>query len=77
MWIPIICSGIFFLKEKPKGIANYRRMVREIDFPNKKWAAVQRNKEYFWALSEGCHWLLGALEDHFPTPQATEVQVNA
>ena len=69
--------NFLFEGKTKKELVNYRRMVREIDFPNKKWAAVQRNKEYFWALSEGCHWLLGALEDHFPTPQATELQVNA
>jgi len=69
--------NFLFEGKTKKELVNYRRMVREIDFPNKKWAAVQRNKEYFWALSEGCHWLLGALEDHFPVPQATEVQVNA
>lgn len=39
----------------------YKRLVRDIDFPNKTWSSVQRNKEYFWALSEGCNWLLTEL----------------
>lgn len=44
-------------------LAVYRRIVREIEFPNKNWTALQKNKEYFWALSEGCHWLLKTIEE--------------
>ena len=42
-------------------LAVYKRVVRDIDSPNKSWALVHKNKEYFWALTEGCHWLLDLL----------------
>ena len=42
-------------------LAVYKRVVRDIDSPNKNWALVHKNKEYFWALTEGCHWLLDLL----------------
>ena len=41
----------------------YQRMLREISFQNKNWQAVQGNKEYFWALAEGSHWLLTTLDN--------------
>ena len=41
----------------------YQRILREIIFKNKTWESVQKNKEYFWALSEGSHWLLNALDE--------------
>ena len=41
----------------------YQRLLREIVFKNKTWESVQKNKEYFWALSEGCYWLLNTLDD--------------
>jgi hypothetical protein len=41
----------------------YQRILREIIFKNKTWESVQKNKEYFWALSEGSHWLLNTLEE--------------
>ena len=54
--------GVLF-EGKTKGeVVRYRRIARDIDFPNKNWAAVQRNKEYFFAISEGCHWLLQEME---------------
>lgn len=40
----------------------YQRILRDIDFPNKNWKAIQGNKEYFWALTEGCHWLLETMD---------------
>ena len=47
------------LDGKTKGeLAVYKRIVRDIDFPNQNWALLQKNKEYFWALAEGCLWLL-------------------
>ena len=53
------------LEGKTKGeLVVYQRIIRDIDFPNKNWKAIQGNKEYFWALSEGCHWLLEILEKH-------------
>jgi hypothetical protein len=42
-------------------LAIYKRVVRDIDSPNKNWTLVQKNKEYFWALAEGSHWLLDLL----------------
>ena len=43
-------------------LAIYKRVVRDIAFPNKNWTAIQKNKEYFWALAEGCHWLLDTMD---------------
>ena len=55
----------FLFEGKTKGeLVNYRRVIRDIEFPNQNWASIQRNKEYFWSLSEGCHWLLSKM-DHF------------
>ena len=42
-------------------LANYKRVIRDIDGKNKNWVTAQKNKEFFWALSEGCHWLLDLL----------------
>jgi len=44
-------------------LAKYKRKIRDFDGPNENWVAVQRNKEFFWALAEGCNWLLGILDD--------------
>lgn len=40
----------------------YQRILREIVFKNKTWESIQKNKEYYWALCEGCLWLLSALD---------------
>lgn len=48
-------------------LAIYKRIIRDIDFPNKNWSAIQKNKEYFWALAEGCHWLLNTLDQKLPS----------
>ncbi len=70
----------FLFEGKTKGeLVNYKRKIRDIDFPNKNWSAVQRNKEYFWALSEGAHWLLEQLEHYFGNPsdkRNTEQEVS-
>ena len=50
-------------------LAIYKRIVRDIDFPNKNWTAIQKNKEYFWALAEGCHWLLNTLDQKIRSTQ--------
>ena len=48
---------------KTKGeLINYKRVIRDLNSGNKTWDAIQRNREYFWSISEGCHWLLGELE---------------
>ena len=52
------------LDGKTKGeLAIYQRVIRDIDFSNKNWTAIQKNKEYYWALSEGCHWLLALMDE--------------
>ena len=47
-------------------LAVYKRVIRDIDFPNKNWTAIQKNKEYYWAIAEGCHWLLELLDKQIP-----------
>ena len=47
------------LDGKTKGeLAKYKRIIRDIDFPNQNWKLTQQNKEFYWALSEGCNWFL-------------------
>ena len=68
---PTLWSIIFEGKTKGELIA-YKRKIRDISSKNKTWDAIQRNKEYFWALSEGCHWLLSEIENlKERTPQLT------
>jgi hypothetical protein len=44
---------------KTKGeLVIYKRKIRDIASPNQSWEIVQKNKEYFWAISEGAHWFL-------------------
>jgi hypothetical protein len=45
-------------------LVNYRRAIRHISDPNENWANICRNKEYYWALVEGAHWLLSLLDKH-------------
>ena len=45
-------------------LAVYKRISREINHPSASWTALQKNKEYFWALSEGAHWFLQMLDDN-------------
>ena len=55
---------------KTKGeVIHYRRKIRDMDSPNQNWGAVQRNKEYFWAISEGSHWLLNEFDRKIFKPQ--------
>lgn len=68
----------FLLEGKTKGeLVVYQRIMRDIDFPNKNWKAIQANKEYFWALSEGCHWLLGMLDKYVSNHDAPSVEPNS
>jgi hypothetical protein len=47
------------IEGKTKGeLVVYKRKIRDIESPNQSWQIVQRNKEYFWAISEGAHWFL-------------------
>ena len=57
------------LDGRTKGeLAIYKRIIRDIDFPNQNWKLSQQNKEYYWALSEGCNWFLHTLiENLMPT----------
>ena len=68
----------FLFEGKTKGeLVNYRRKIRDIDFPSKNWSAIQRNKEYFWALSEGAHWLIAEMQsflDKSKSPESIELQ---
>jgi hypothetical protein len=44
---------------KTKGeLVIYKRKIRDIVAQNPSWQIIQRNKEYFWAISEGAHWFL-------------------
>ena len=36
----------------------YKNRIKTIEGPNDKWLMLQRNKEYYWSLFEGCSWLL-------------------
>lgn len=60
----------FLLEGRTKSeLVVYQRILRDISFPSKNWASVQGNKEYFWALSEGCNWLLQTLAQHISTKE--------
>jgi len=51
------CSVL--VEGKTKGeLVIYKRKIRDIASPNQSWEIVQKNKEYFWAISEGAHWFL-------------------
>ena len=65
--------AILFEGKTKAEVIRYRRIARDIDFPNKNWAAVQRNKEYFWAISEGCHWLLQEMDRKIYHPEISAV----
>ncbi len=52
-------------------LAIYKRVIRDIDFANNNWSILQKNKEYFWALSEGCHWLLNLINEKLNTSEET------
>ena len=59
----------FLFEGKTKGeLVDYRRKIRDIEFPSKNWSAIQRNKEYFWSLSEGAHWLISEMQSFLDTP---------
>lgn len=62
----------FLFEGKTKSeLVNYRRRIRDIEFPNRNWTAVQRNKEFFWALSEGSNWLLDKTSQFLPAHSDT------
>jgi hypothetical protein len=66
----------FLFEGKTKGeLVNYRRKIRDIEFPSKNWSAIQRNKEYFWALSEGAHWLISEMQSFLEVSTTQKDQV--
>ena len=58
--------SLLFEGKTKREVVQFRRNVRDITSGNMNWEAVQRNKEYFWAISEGCHWLLTETTNLFP-----------
>tara|TARA_B100000674_G_scaffold382662_1_gene325777 strand:- start:27698 stop:29563 length:1866 start_codon:yes stop_codon:yes gene_type:complete len=67
----------FLLEGKTKGeLVTYQRALRDIDFPSKNWTAVQGNREYFWALSEGCHWLLETLDENIESRTWSQTAIS-
>ena len=61
---------------KTKGeLVVYKRKIRDIESPNQSWQIVQRNKEYFWAISEGAHWFLEIFNKSL-NPKTEEVVDN-
>ena len=57
------------LDGRTKGeLALYKRIIREIDYPNRNWTLVQQNQQYYWALAEGCHWLLSTMYEKLGDP---------
>ena len=65
----------FLFEGKTKGeLVTYRRRIRDIDLPSRNWTIVQRNREFFWALSEGCHWLLAEMQNFKDKNQSAETE---
>jgi hypothetical protein len=63
---------------KTKGeLVNYRRKIRDIDYANRTWTSIQRNKEYFWALVEGCYWFLNLVEQNIPSSMPNSLNVDS
>ena len=57
-------------------LAKYKRIARDIDGDNKNWVTIQKNKEFFWALAEGCHWLLNLLDEKIFASQDDTTVIN-
>jgi hypothetical protein len=57
-------------------LARYKRIIRDIDKGNKNWVTIQKNKEFFWALAEGCHWLLNLLDEKIFAPQKNTTVIH-
>ena len=56
-------NGLFLVEGKTKGeLVIYKRKIRDIVSQNQSWQIVQRNKEYFWAISEGANWFLDTFD---------------
>ena len=52
---------ILFEGQTKVELVEYKKRIKLIDAPNEQWVMLQRNKEYYWSLIEGCSWLLGHL----------------
>jgi hypothetical protein len=60
---------------KTKGeLVNYRRRIRDISGPNENWINLCRNKEYYWALAEGSHWLMSLMDSYFSSVYVANVE---
>ena len=57
---------------KTKGeLVIYKRKIRDIVSQNQTWQTAQRNKEYFWAVSEGANWFLEVFDKVLSNAGAT------
>ena len=52
---------ILFEGQTKVELVSYKKKIKVIEGPNEQWVMLQRNKEYYWSLVEGCSWLLGHL----------------
>jgi len=55
-------SILFEGKTKVELVA-YQKKIKTIEGAHNQWVALQRNKEYYWGLFEGCKWLLDQLTE--------------
>jgi hypothetical protein len=55
-------SILFEGKTKVELVA-YKKKIKTMEGPHDKWVTLQRNKEYYWSLFEGCNWLLNQLSE--------------
>ena len=53
--------GILFEGLTKVELVAYKRRIKSLEGPHDKWLTLQRNKEYYWSLVEGCNWLMGQL----------------
>ena len=53
--------GILFEGRTKVELVAYKKKIKTLEGPHDKWVMLQRNKEYYWSLFEGCNWLMGQL----------------
>ena len=54
---------ILFEGKTKVALVAYKKKIKTLEGANDKWVMLQRNKEYYWCLFEGCSWLLNHLMD--------------
>ena len=64
--------NLLFEGQTKSEMVHYKRVIRDLNFANENWSKLQKNKEYFWAISEGCNWLLNLLEEVSKENASTE-----